>query len=69
MTQTVTTTPIGSGETELVYLDGRVVGAITDNMASMGGSIDGLLHRFVDRDAAIRACVSYATRGYWQGEL
>lgn len=71
MTGTVTTLPIGE-ITEIVHLDGREIGDVFGHAgkpysASPIGTRSS--YRFADRDAAIAACVSYATRGYWTGEI
>lgn len=66
MTATVTTKPYGQ-ISETVYLNGTAVGDIFGNFAEPTGTSHP--HRFADRDAAIAACVSYATLGYWTGEL
>lgn len=66
-TATVTTEPYGAAS-EFVYLDGRLVGDICDTLAQPKGARHGS-YFFPDREAAIAACVSYATRGYWTGEL
>ncbi len=70
-TDRVTVTPMASGETHLVSLDGIPLGSIADcaprTLAWIHNKASVL--RFATRDAAIAALVSNHLRGYWTGEL
>lgn len=71
----ITTTPVGSGLTEDVHLDGREVGAIVN---PLGESREFLAqpiaarqgtYRFATREDAIAALVSHDRQGYWTREV
>ncbi len=71
----VTATPIGSGATEDIRLDGRLIGDVVSDgpgtraFATMAGARNFSHHRFATREDAITAVVSYARRGWWTGEI
>lgn len=64
---TVNTYPIGSGRTEEIYMNGELIGYVTGTMMFIGEKAGG--YKFESREAAIEACVSAATKGYWTGEV
>lgn len=70
----VTLTPIGSGATEIVHIDGRELGSVTSDGpgTSAVASINTgrfAMYRFATREDAIAACISHDERGYWSGEI
>lgn len=70
-TAAVTTLRIGSGQTEIIFLAGREIGDVTTGDTSALAYPKGArgAYKFTNRDDAIAACISYATRGYWENEI
>lgn len=63
----INTYRIGSGRTEEIHLNGELIGYVTDAMMFIGEKAGG--YKFETREAAIEACASAATRGFWTGEV